>query len=212
MTNFIPIFPLSIVVFPGEQVNLHIFEPRYKQLIHESATSHKPFGIPVVVNNQLQEWGSLVHVEEIVKTYENGEMDIHTKGGDLFRILEVIREIPEKLYSGAIVNYPQNNRNGNPEVMLQLVKQMRALHDYLQVKKEFRKEDHLLTAYDIAHHSGLTIEEEYEFLQLTQERQRQEYLKRHFEKTLPVFEQMNALKQKIQMNGHFRNLSGFDLK
>ncbi|MCD2424579.1 LON peptidase substrate-binding domain-containing protein [Niabella pedocola] len=212
MTNFIPIFPLSIVVFPGEQVNLHIFEPRYKQLIQESASSRKPFGIPVVVNNQLQDWGSLVHVEEIVKVYENGEMDIHTKGGDLFRILEVIREIPEKLYSGAIVNYPQNNRTGNPEVMRLLVKQMRTLHDYLQVKKEFRKEDDLLTAYDIAHHSGLTIQEEYEFLQLTQERQRQEYLKRHFEKTLPVFEQMNQLKQKIQMNGHFRNLSGFDLK
>ncbi|MBO9593731.1 MAG: LON peptidase substrate-binding domain-containing protein [Niabella sp.] len=212
MTNFIPIFPLSIVVFPGEQVNLHIFEPRYKQLIQESAGSRKPFGVPVVVNNQLQDWGSLVHVEEIVKTYENGEMDIHTRGGDLFRILEVIREIPEKLYSGAIVNYPQNNRTGNPEVMRLLVKQMRTLHDYLQVKKAFLKEDHLLTAYDIAHHSGLTIQEEYEFLQLTQERQRQEYLKRHFEKTLPVFEQMNQLKQKIQMNGHFRNLSGFDLK
>ncbi len=212
MTNFIPIFPLSIVVFPGEQVNLHIFEPRYKQLIQESASSRKPFGIPVVVNNQLQDWGSLVHVEEIVKVYENGEMDIHTKGGDLFRILEVIREIPEKLYSGAIVNSPQNNRTGNPEVMRLLVKQMPTLHDYLQVKKEFRKEDDLLTAYDIAHHSGLTIQEEYEFLQLTQERQRQEYLKRHFEKTLPVFEQMNQLKQKIQMNGHFRNLSGFDLK
>ncbi|WP_300601776.1 LON peptidase substrate-binding domain-containing protein [Niabella sp.] len=212
MTNFIPIFPLSIVVFPGEQVNLHIFEPRYKQLIHESAASSKPFGIPVVVNNQLQEWGSLVHVEEIAKTYENGEMDIRTKGGDLFRILEVIREIPEKLYSGAIVNYPQNNRNGNPEVMAQLVKQMRSLHNYLEVKKDFKKEDHFLTAYDIAHHSGLTIQEEYEFLQLTQERQRQEYLRRHFEKTLPVFEQMNQLKQKIQMNGHFRNLSGFDLK
>lgn len=212
MTNFIPIFPLSVVVFPEEQLNLHIFEPRYKQLIHESATSKKPFGIPVVVDNQLQEWGSLVYLEEVVRIDEKGEMDIRTRGGELFRILEVIREIPEKLYSGAIVNYPENNRNGNTEVMQQLLKQMRTLHDYLQVKKEFRKGDHLLTAYDIAHHAGLTIHEEYEFLQLTQERQRQEYLKRHFERTLPVFEKMDHLKQKIKMNGHFRHLDGLDLK
>ncbi|MBZ4189549.1 LON peptidase substrate-binding domain-containing protein [Niabella beijingensis] len=212
MTNFIPIFPLSIVVFPEERLNLHIFEPRYKQLIQESATSKKPFGIPVVMDDKLQEWGSLVYVEEIATVYENGEMDIKTRGGDLFRILEVIKEIPEKLYSGAIVNYPENDRKGNPRVMQLLVQQMRALHNYLQVKKDFKKQENLLTAYDIAHHSGLTIYEEYEFLQLTRERQRQEYLKRHFEKTLPVFEQMNQLKQRIQMNGHFKNLSGFDIK
>ena len=48
MTNFIPIFPLSIVAFPGEQVNLHIFEPRYRQLIRECFDAQKQFGIPVV--------------------------------------------------------------------------------------------------------------------------------------------------------------------
>ncbi len=41
MTNFIPIFPLSIVVFPGEKVHLHIFEPRYKQLINECFETKK---------------------------------------------------------------------------------------------------------------------------------------------------------------------------
>ncbi|MFX7140708.1 LON peptidase substrate-binding domain-containing protein, partial [Acinetobacter baumannii] len=45
MINFIPIFPLSIVVFPGETLNLHIFEPRYRQLIQECFAEQKPFGI-----------------------------------------------------------------------------------------------------------------------------------------------------------------------
>ncbi|MCH5716534.1 hypothetical protein [Niabella hibiscisoli] len=56
------------------------------------------------------------------------------------------------------------------------------------------------------------MEQEYEFLQLTMERQRQEYLKRHFEATLPAVDEMKKLREKIQMNGHFKNLSGFDLK
>jgi uncharacterized protein len=74
MTNFIPIFPLGIVVYPGENLNLHIFEPRYKQLINESAATQKPFGIPTVIGNKMQEYGSMVTVAEITKLYDNGEI------------------------------------------------------------------------------------------------------------------------------------------
>lgn len=212
MTNFIPIFPLQVVVFPGEHLNLHIFEPRYKQLIAECFEQEKPFGIPAVIGNELKDYGALIYINEITTTYTNGEMDIKTKGDKVFRILEVIKTIPDKLYSGAIVNYPYNELSGDQQVMKMLVAKMRALHASLQVKKDFHKEDDELTSYDIAHHSGLSLQQEYEFLQLTMERQRQEYLKRHFEATLPAFEEMKQLKEKIQMNGHFKNLSGFDLK
>src|SRR6478752_5284276 len=106
MTNFVPIFPLGIVVYPDEQLNLHIFEPRYKQLINECHTDKKLFGIPSVIDKQMQDYGTLVQIIELSKVYDNGEMDIKTKGTEVFRVLEVIKEIPEKLYSGAIVNYP----------------------------------------------------------------------------------------------------------
>jgi len=56
MTNFIPIFPLGIVVYPGESLNLHIFEPRYRELILECIENSKPFGIPVVIENKLMEF------------------------------------------------------------------------------------------------------------------------------------------------------------
>ena len=59
MTNFIPIFPLAIVVYPGEDLNLHIFEPKYKQLINECFEQKKPFGIPVVIDNKMNELGTL---------------------------------------------------------------------------------------------------------------------------------------------------------
>jgi Lon protease-like protein len=64
MTNLIPIFPLSIVVYPGEQLNLHIFEPRYRQLINECFATKKPFGIPAVINDKINEMGTLVQVKE----------------------------------------------------------------------------------------------------------------------------------------------------
>ncbi len=109
MTNFIPIFPLAIIVYPGESLNLHIFEPRYKQLINECFQEKKPFGIPAVINNKMNEIGTLVRIVEIVNVSENGEMDIRTEGTTVFRVLETIRSVPDKLYSGAIVNYPENN-------------------------------------------------------------------------------------------------------
>lgn len=210
MTNFIPIFPLGIVVYPGEELNLHIFEPRYKQLIHECHAEGRFFGIPTVIENRLQDYGTLVRIREITTVHDNGEMDIKTVGDRVFRILEVIQEVPEKLYSGAIVNYPNNHEQGSPEVMRRLINSIRALYKLLKVNKDFKKQDAELQSYDVAHHVGLTIQEEYELLHLLHERQRQEYLKRHLTKVLPLIAEMENLKEKIKRNGHFKNLSGFN--
>ncbi|HPG10554.1 MAG TPA: LON peptidase substrate-binding domain-containing protein [Chitinophagaceae bacterium] len=211
MTNFIPIFPLGIVVYPGENLNLHIFEPRYKQLIKECMDAAKPFGIPTVIDDKVQEFGSLVEITHLSKEYDNGEMDVITKGVKIFRILEVIKEIPDKLYSGAIVNYPDNYEKGSPDVMRELMDNIRQLHILLKVSKEFKKEDEQLKAYDVAHHVGLSLQEEYELLNLMDERQRMEYLKRHLAKVIPMAAGIEELKEKIKLNGHFKNLSGFDL-
>ncbi|MEO5562830.1 MAG: LON peptidase substrate-binding domain-containing protein [Chitinophagaceae bacterium] len=211
MTNFIPIFPLGIVVYPGEQLNLHIFEPRYKQLIADCNEQKKPFGIPTVIENKMQDFGSMVQITEISAVQENGEMDIKTEGEKVFRILEIIKEVPDKLYSGAIVNYPDKDEQGNPEVMRKIVAGVRDLHELLKIKKEFAKADGEINSYDVAHHIGMSLEEEYELLSLMEERQRQEYLKRHLTKVIPMVAGMEQLKEKIKLNGHFKNLPGLDL-
>ncbi len=208
MTNFIPIFPLGIVVYPAENLNLHIFEPRYKQLISECHEQKKPFGIPTVIENKLQDFGSLVEILEISKQHENGEMDIKTRGTRVFRILELIKDIPDKLYSGAIVNYPETYDEGNPELMRKVMQSIRELHELLEVNKDFKKPEEELRSFDVAHHIGLSLEEEYELLLLTDERQRQEYLKRQLAKAIPMVKGMEQLKEKIKLNGHFKNLSG----
>ena len=64
----------------------------------------------------------------------------------------------------------------------------------------------------MAHHIGLTIKEEYELLELMDEKQRQEYLKRHLTKVLPMVAEMEGLKEKIKRNGHFKNLMGFQFE
>lgn len=211
MTNFIPIFPLAIVVFPGEELNLHIFEPRYKQLILESKATNKPFGIPTVIDNKIADTGTLVELLEITEVHENGEMDIKTRGVKVFRMLELVKIIPDKMYSGAIVNYPENYSDGKRLLMEKVLSGIRRLHTILKINKAFKKPDKDLWSYDVAHHAGLSLSESYELLQLMHEVQRQEFLRLHLQKVLPVVTEMETLKERIQLNGHFKNLSGFDI-
>ncbi len=197
MTNFIPIFPLGIVVFPGEDLNLHIFEPRYKQLITDCFGEAKPFGIPTVLKNGLSELGTLVEVKEISEVYEDGKLDIKTKGASVFKILEVVKNVPEKLYSGAIVNYPHNEEEQHVPLLRKVIKSIRDLHKVLKLDKRFSKPDDELSSYDMAHHVGLSLNEEYELLGLLREDQRLEYIKRHLNKVLPVVTEMETLKEPI---------------
>lgn len=211
MINFIPIFPLNLVVYPGEALNLHIFEERYKQLINECHAQQKNFGIPSVIENKVLDLGTLVRVKNVVKVYEDGRMDITVEGLSVFRILEVIKEVPDKLYSGAIVKYPDNEVMLHVDLMRKIIASIRELHILLKVNKDLKKPDDQLSSYDVAHHAGLNLEEEYELLGLLREDQRLEYLKRHLKKLLPLAAGVESLKERIQMNGHFRELKGFNL-
>ena len=67
-------FPLRIFLFPGEQTTLHIFEPRYLQLVSECLSNNEFFGIPYQGKTTLSELGSLVKVNQILKKYESGDL------------------------------------------------------------------------------------------------------------------------------------------
>ena len=114
-----------------------------------------------MINDRVSEMGTTVMIEEISKEYEDGKMDIKTQGLKVFKVLEMVSELPEKLYSGAIVNYPDNLKKGNRELMQALVRSVRELHRLLKLEKDFKKPDDMLWTYDVAHHAGLSLVQEY---------------------------------------------------
>ncbi len=212
MTNFIPVFPLSAVAFPDEDLNLHIFEPRYIQLVNDCAEQEKPFGIPVVLGNTLKESGTLMEIVEIVSKYESGAMDIRTRGLKVFRILEFVKNLPDKLYGGAIVNYPENQIvKIHPNLSDLIVNEVKRTYHLLGLDNKFNLDNIEWSSYDIAHKIGLSQEQEYELLQLFNETQRLEFIRRHLKKMQPVIEELAILKKRIQLNGHFKNLSSPDI-
>ncbi len=67
-----------------------------------------------------------------------------------------------------------------------------------------------MVSFDIAHHIGLQLNQEYELLELNKELERLEYIRRHITQMIQVLQQGESLKEKIQLNGHFRELKGFN--
>lgn len=86
MKRIIPIFPLSLVVFPLSRYPLHIFEPRYKKLINYCLKNKTGFGIVTTVDKELHEIGCYVEIDEVLDVSETGEMDIIIKGIEKFRM------------------------------------------------------------------------------------------------------------------------------
>ena len=209
MTNFIPVFPLKIVVYPGETLNLHIFEPRYKQMIADCIAAKKPFGLPpALAADRPAELGTLLEITELVKEYEDGSLDIRTRGTQVFRLLELVEAIPDKLYSGAIVTYPNNVvSQGQSAIGQRIVEEVRRMYVLLNVEAKFPAHKAEMLSYEIAHYVGLSVEQEYELLGLFTELQRLEYIRRHLKNIVPVIQELEAMKARIQRNGHFRNLS-----
>jgi hypothetical protein len=212
MTNFIPVFPLDIVVFPEEKLNLHIFEPRYKQMIQECVEKKKLFGLPPVFDRKPAEYGTLMEITEVAKIYDNGEMDIRTKGVSIFQTLEFVKEIPEKLYSGAIVTYPDNViEKGETQISTIILNEVKRLYALLNLESKFPADKTSMISYEIGHLVGFSREQEYEMLQLFTEVQRLEYIRRHLKEIIPTIQELEEMKARIQRNGHFRDLSTGDL-
>jgi Lon protease-like protein len=133
MTNMklIPLFPLNVVILPTEEFYLHIFEPRYKQLILEAKEEGISFGIPFTKNGELQGFGTIVKLKTIFSTYPDGELDISVVGTEIFKLNEPLAPIKDKLYDGAVV-YIFNESDSPQNYLLKL---RPLLLEYLQLKK-----------------------------------------------------------------------------
>lgn len=94
----LPLFPLGIVVLPGETRFLHIFEKRYKNLFEDLVKFDNKFGIPFLTAGNMPGTGSYVKLEKVLAKYPNGEADIAVKGIDIFSVLSYNDEHPQRLY------------------------------------------------------------------------------------------------------------------
>ncbi|EAY29617.1 LON peptidase substrate-binding domain-containing protein [Microscilla marina] len=208
--KFLPFFPLNLVVYPDENLNLHVFEPRYKQLIHDCIEQNTNFGIPSFINEEVAAYGTEVKIVNVEKTYDDGKMDIKTKGVQVFKVLSFDQKTQEKLYAGGTVEVIPHEEVAPEEVSRELISNLKKLYEIIKVGAAINIQSFKVLSYQLAHKIGLSLEQQYEMLKISSEHDRQLYLLDHLKSSIPLMEEMERTKEIIRMNGHFKNLDPLD--
>jgi Lon protease-like protein len=92
LDTLLPLFPLDVVLFPGTPLPLHIFEPRYKEMIGECLAEHRHFGVVRAVEQGLAEVGCTAEIITVVKEYPDGRLDLVAEGRKRFEVVRVNQE------------------------------------------------------------------------------------------------------------------------
>lgn len=200
---YLPFFPLKLVAFPGEELNLHIFEPRYRQLLADAEQDGATFGICTYIN-QLTGYGTEVRLEKIYKRYEDGRLDIKTRCLSAFQIQTFDNPMSGKLYAGGEIEYLKNDPRISEALHHEFLFYLKEVLYLLDFKVEF--DPKLVNSFTFAHKVGLKLEEELELLKIESEEARSLFLVQHFKRMIPVMKAIEQAKEKIKQNGHFKHL------
>ncbi len=189
---------------------LHIFEERYKELIHDCRKEAITFGIPVYINDRIT-YGTEVQLVEVVTTYENGSMDVVCVARQVFQVMTFDHEMDGKLYAGGVVKFLESINDGDLQTKKEVLEGIRELYDLMGVPFEPIAPEKF-NPFMLGHKMGLSFEQEHELLQLTRESERLAFIKKHLDQTIKVLKQVDRTKTLIEMNGHFRNFDPLDFK
>ncbi len=204
MTNDtrIPLFPLGVVVLPEMILPLHIFEERYKQMIGECIADDKPFGIVLFDSQSIRSAGCTTRVTEIIKRYDDGRMDIATRGDRRFVIREIVEE---KSYLEAQVVFFEDAAErpdpGIAETVAQahrLLKQMAGMAALPAPEVLLSLEDPARLSFAIAALEGFTPSERQTFLEITSA----------YERLRKSVQALSRLLERLRLNREIKRLIG----
>jgi hypothetical protein len=206
MADMMPIFPLGIVVFPGETINLHIFEPRYKQLLEEVRAFDIHFAVAPYFEGKDLLYATEVRLEKTVKIYHDRTSDIVLKGLNIVKILDFFPKHPNKLYPAAEIVTLTFRDNFDVLINMDILKNLQRLYTSMNIQNIKLKEPDDFRSSDIAHKVGFTIDQEMEFMLFDNELDRSQFMLDHLEQFIPQVIMMEELRKRAQLNGHFQNL------
>jgi len=171
--EILPFFPLSVFLFPGEDMPLRIFEPRYQQLIADARSSGITFVIPFVINQEIQEYGCEVGLKEIVAENPGGRMVITVESLSLVQIKSFRKRLEEKLYPGGAVIRISCSEPIESQELKDLIRTYTEKYDNNFLKEN---ENSSITRQDVIKALNLASDEKYKFVCLSDIKQKEGYL------------------------------------
>lgn len=193
----LPLFPLQIMLFPGEIAPLYIFEPRYRQLIEDCEKEKITFGITYINNVQLFHIGTEAKLHRVLKKYENGTSDIMVEALNFFHLKEFKKVMPGKLYSGGVIESIEvENKMATTGLKKNYKKFVQLIKNQILDDGELDS----IKTLDIVKKINLPSVKKFQMLNLENDKARQKFLSDELKLMFKIREQENQIKGKFYLN------------
>jgi len=200
LSPLLPLFPLDLVLLPGTPLPLHIFEPRYKEMIGECLENKTLFGVVRAQETDLADIGCTAEIVAVTKTYDDGRMDIVTQGRERFELLEINQDRP--FLRGEILlvtDEPDKAPAAEIQRALELHKQILTLAN---AEQDLPPDDETPLSYHLAGSLPLDLDFKQKLLATRSESQRIQTVIGYFETILPNLRRAIQIRKKAGGNGH----------
>jgi len=201
VSTLLPLFPLDLVLLPGVPLPLHIFEPRYKEMIKECLDNNRHFGILRSHGESLATIGCTAEIINVLKTYPDGRMNILAEGKKRFEVLTINQD---RAFLQADVFYLDDDSETAPSTDLEAA--LRLHGQIMQLAgaqaEDMTHVDRAQLAYRLAGSLPFDPDFQQALLEMSSEGQRMRAIISYFQRILPMLERNARAKRKAGGNGH----------
>jgi Lon protease-like protein len=199
--SLLPLFPLDLVLFPGASLPLHIFEPRYKEMISECLNRKKSFGVVRAKEEGVAEIGCTAEIITVAKKYPDGRMDIVTEGRERFEVMQVSQERP--FLQAEVLFLRDEPGQASSEEIAQALKLQGEIIQLAGTAPLIRSQtDSSQLSFDLVGPLPLDLDFKQTLLAMKSEAERMQGVISYFEAILPNLRRTVRVRQKAGGNGH----------
>jgi Lon protease-like protein len=198
----LPLFPLDLVLLPGTPLPLHIFEPRYKEMIGECLANDTPFGVIRALDEGMAEVGCTAEIVTVTKEYPDGRLDLVAEGRKRFEILELNQDRPFLQAEVLLVpDEPGPSADNHTARAIQVHQEILSLAGAVQ---DLSAADQSALSFYLAGSLPLDLDFKQKLLAMRTESERIQAVALYLESILPNLRRAARAREKAGGNGHAR--------
>jgi Lon protease-like protein len=196
----LPLFPLELVLLPGTPLPLHIFEPRYKEMIRECIAAEAPFGVVRAFEEGIAEVGCTAEIITVTKEYPDGRMDLVCEGRKRFEVLEVNRD--RSFLQADVLIVPDEPEAAVQEERVKAVQLHLEILSLAGAVQDLSAADQNQLSFYLAGSLPLDLDFKQKLLAMRSEGQRIQAVGAYLENVLPQLRRAARAREKAGGNGH----------
>lgn len=196
----LPLFPLEVVLLPGTPLPLHIFEPRYKEMIGQCRAENSPFGVVRALEGGVADVGCTAEIISVTKEYPDGRLDLIAAGRRRFEVMELNRE--RSFLQAEVLFVPDELLAASPEDRERAIQAHRQILSLAGAVQDIADVDPSTLSFHIAGSLPLDLDFKQRLLAMRSEKERIPAVASFLETVLPNLQRASRAREKARGNGH----------